>query len=77
MADPGPSGITYDTLQNLVTGMGTSNDPLKYTEHVFEKRLSPEEIEALYLNDWLGAPVINAIPNDTSQFSGRGRLDSF
>lgn len=56
--------ITRDTLQNLTKGLGSSRDPVMATHHTFRQRMSHIEAEALYLNDWLGAAVIDAIPDD-------------
>jgi len=56
--------FSRDTLQNLVTGMGGSNDPASATRHIFRLQITPLEAEAMYVNDWLGAAVINAIPDD-------------
>lgn len=53
-----------DTLENLVTGMGGGNDPSSYTRNVFRLQVTPLEADALYVNDWLGAAVVDAIPDD-------------
>lgn len=55
---------TQDQLINLVTGMGGSNDPLSATRHVLSDRIPMLEADALYLNDWLGAAVVDTIPDD-------------
>lgn len=60
-----PAGIPQnDTLLNLVTGMGTNRDPNMFNQHVLDDRISLHEADALYLNDWLGAAVIDTIPDD-------------
>lgn len=58
------SQITRDTLQNLTKGLGSNRDPVAATHHTFRQRMTHAEAEALYLNDWLGAAVIDAIPDD-------------
>ena len=59
--------ITRDTLQNLITGMGGINDPAGATRNVFRIGITPLEADAMYVNDWLGAAVINAIPDDMTR----------
>lgn len=61
--DPAPT-ITRDTLQNLTKGIGGNHDPVHGTRHVFRQRMTHQEAESLYLNDWLGAAVIDSIPDD-------------
>lgn len=56
--------FTADTLQNLTRGIGGRGDTLRNTRHVFRERLPHVEAEALYLNDWLGAACVDAIPED-------------
>ena len=64
-ADASAAGrLQIDTLLNLVTGMGTNRDPGMFNQHILDERISLHEADALYLNDWLGAAVIDTIPDD-------------
>lgn len=56
--------LTRDKLVNLILGMNTLGDPMGANRHHFSGRISQAEADALYLEDWLGAKVINAIPDD-------------
>ncbi len=55
---------TGDALINLTMGMGGNRDPLTTTQHILSDRISIHEADAMYLNDWLGAAVIDTIPDD-------------
>ncbi|MEE9382865.1 MAG: DUF1073 domain-containing protein [Nannocystaceae bacterium] len=56
--------LNTDALINLTIGMGGNRDPLTASQHILSDRISLHEADALYLNDWLGAAVVDTIPDD-------------
>lgn len=65
--DPNVVSLSMDTLVNLTTGMGTNRDPLTGTIHTLALPIGRDEADALYLNDWLGAAVVDAKPDDATR----------
>ena len=59
------SGIpTNDFMRNAKTGIGTSADKDFYNTFINQPRIHYSELEAMYINDWLSAKVVDAKPND-------------
>ena len=53
----------FDGLVNLVSSIGTAKDKAaQYRSHY--QPIGRDEIEALYLGDWLGRKIIDTIPGD-------------
>lgn len=64
-----PDGLTraqYDSLENLVMGLGTSKDKLFGTKHVFNE-LSKQQLEAAYRSDWIARKVVNIPAADATR----------
>ncbi len=53
----------FDTLLNLVSGLGTAKDKVTAARHVFAP-LDPQQIEAAYRGDWVARKVIDIPPHD-------------
>jgi len=62
--DPNVIPLTVDTLQNLMSGLGTGRDKRVHGEFVFSRRLTRADASAMYLNHWLAASVVDTIPGD-------------
>lgn len=64
-----PDGMdkgTYDSLQNLITGLGTSKDKMQGTQFVFSE-LSKGQLEAAYRSDWIARKVIDIPAQDSTR----------
>lgn len=61
--------VTNDGFENLLTGMGTSKDPLTHTTFTRNRSLSQNQefITSLYSQNWLAAAVVNVPVNDMTR----------
>lgn len=61
----------YDSLENLVTMLGTESDKRMHGRFVNKKMLSAAEnraeIEAMYRTDWLSGKAVDIIPDDMTR----------
>jgi phage-related protein (TIGR01555 family) len=55
---------TLDNWNNLITGLGGGGDKTQYTEPLFKRILQDTELESIYLEDGLGARIVDLIPDD-------------
>lgn len=58
--------IFLDTLQNLVSGVGTAKDKARGWRHV-HRPLTQQEIEAAYAGDWLARKIVDVPPGDMTR----------
>lgn len=58
--------ILFDTLKNLVSGVGTAKDKSSHWRHVY-RPLSQDEIEAAYAGDWLARKIVDIPPHDMTR----------
>lgn len=56
-----------DGLTNLVANLGTQGDKKSYSKFQFSRDISREELEAMYIEDWLSRKVVDIIPNDMTR----------
>lgn len=56
----------FDTLKNLVTGLGTSKDKGTSLTHVFVPK-TESELNAMHRSDWLARKIVDIIPNDMTR----------
>lgn len=59
-------GIRNDSLQNIVTGLGTSKDKLATTSHVWAE-IPKGTLEAAYRGDWIARKIINIPAQDATR----------
>ena len=56
----------FDSLLNLVAGMGNERDKRSYTE--FKQRiLNEEELFDVYQSNWVAGKIIDAVPDDMTR----------
>lgn len=53
-----------DGWSNLITGLASAADKRKYTKSKLSAILTDDELEGIYIDDGLGARIIDAIPDD-------------
>lgn len=58
---------TADYLENLVANIGASGDATSYNSYKEHLRFSRYELEALYSESWIGAKVVDIVPNDATR----------
>jgi phage-related protein (TIGR01555 family) len=60
------AGPIFDTLSNLVSGLGTSKDPTTYAQFIFNP-LTHQDVEFAYRADWVARKVIDIPPADATR----------
>lgn len=58
--------LVYDTLFNLMSGLGTSKDKMTGTQYALTV-FSVADLEAAYRGDWLTRKIINIPPEDSTR----------
>jgi phage-related protein (TIGR01555 family) len=58
------NSFRLDSIANIVTDIGSGNDPTTYGRPTLEGRLSVPELEALYLQNDLAGRIVDEILND-------------
>jgi hypothetical protein len=58
--------LGFDSLRNLISGLGTAKDKSAANVHVL-RVLSVDELSAMHRSDWLARKVIDIIPNDMTR----------
>lgn len=56
--------VKEDGWNNVVTGLGSAADKRKYAKNQTSKIISDEELEAIFIDDGLGARIVKELPND-------------
>jgi len=56
-----------DKLVNLVAGIGNSRDKTNYNQHITTNPLSPEELLALYRDNWIAAKAVDIYAEDMTR----------
>lgn len=65
--DPRVTQLSTDTLENVISGLGTSRDKRTHGRFIMANRIDRYEAGAMYRNDWLAASVIDTIPDDMTR----------
>jgi len=71
----------FDSLQNVVAGLGTSRDKRSYTTYGFVDVLDQMSLSAMYRTSWLAKKIVNAPADDmcrewfSCQFAGESEQD--
>lgn len=60
----GSNRVRLDGWSNIITGLASAADKRKYTKATVSAILTDDELEAIYIDDGLGARIIDAIPDD-------------
>jgi uncharacterized protein len=58
--------ILFDTLQNLISGVGTAKDKASGWRHV-HRGITQNEIDATYSDSWLARKIVDAPPSDMTR----------
>jgi phage-related protein (TIGR01555 family) len=56
--------FTKDGWSNLITGLNSAASKKKHTHHRLDSLLIDEELESIYVEDGLGARIVNLMPSD-------------
>jgi len=59
--------VVFDSLQNLLTGLGVQGVDKSASSSFYEVEIDPIELEAAYSSDWLSAKVCNLPPFDMTR----------
>lgn len=66
MDDRSPLVVLTDSMQNLVTNMGTESDKSTYS-HFVERRITERELIALYRFGGIGGKIVDIVPDDETR----------
>lgn len=62
-----PSGMTADSLQNVITGLGTARSKRSYTGFNYDQMNGYGELEAAYQSNWLAAAIVDYPADDMTR----------
>lgn len=61
------NAVLADSLQNLVSGLGTAKDKTSFGRFNQRQQLSRYEIEAIYRHNWIGGKVVDTPADDATR----------
>lgn len=59
--------LAFDGLQNLVAGLGTSQDKRTFNAYGFARILQRAELENMYRDSWLAKRIVNSVADDMTR----------
>ena len=63
----GYASFISDSLQNLVTGLGTAKDRAQQGQFIYRTPLGRDEIASLYSNNWIGGKLVDVPADDATR----------